>query len=182
VSLASGEFDAMTPVLECYAAWLVEQAKQAGYWCVLSDERMPSDARTDFIKAPTCIALATLVYLRNRLPQLALQQCKLEKLITKVSRFIMRRRAWMGNGYDRNESMCDFLDLLGKAGVVEEWLARKQEFPELIGSLRDVAESMAAEPNGWCGTDAGYFRISRSQFELAEKALSPLLDKSLLVT
>jgi|GEM_PF-478568 len=181
VSLASGEFDAMTPVLECYAAWLIEQAKPAGYWCVLSDERMPSDARTDFIKTPTCIALATLVYLRNRLPKLASQQRKLDALITKVSRFIMRRRAWMGNGYDRHDAMCDFLDILGRAGVVDEWLAREQEFPELVTSLRGVAESMMANSGSWCGTEVGYSRINRSQLELATKALSPLLGKSLPV-
>ncbi|EGG99517.1 hypothetical protein imdm_1012 [gamma proteobacterium IMCC2047] len=179
VSLADEEFEAMTPVLECYAAWLVEHAKGAGYWSVLSDERMPSDARTDFIKIPTCIALATLVYLRNHMPQLTSQQRQLEKLITRVSHFIMRRNAWLGNGYDRFEVMSDLLDIFGRAGVIDEWLAREPEFPELVSALREVAESMGDDSEAWCGEQAGYSRIDSKQFGLVEKALSPILRGSL---
>jgi len=64
---------------------------------------------------------------------------------------------------------------------VDEWLAREQEFPELVTSLRGVAESMMANSGSWCGTEVGYSRINRSQLELATKALSPLLGKSLPV-
>lgn len=180
MSLTSDDLAAMTPVLEYYAGWLIEHAKAGNYWCVLSDERMPSDARTDFIKTPTCIALATLVYLRNHLPQRA-SQCQFDNLITRVSRFIMRRNAWMGNGYDRYDVMCDLLDILGRAGVIEEWLARELEFPELVGALREVAESMSDDPEAWCGEQAGYSRIDSKQFGLVEKALSPILRGSLPV-
>lgn len=179
MSLTSDELAAMTPVLECYAGWLIEHAKAGDYWCVLSDKRMPSDARTDFIKTPTCIALATLVYLRNHLPRLSSQQRQLDELIIRVGRFVMRRNAWMGNGYDRYDVMCDLLDILGRAGVIEEWLAREPEFLELVSALREVAENMSDSPEAWCGVQAGYNRIDRKQFELAAKALSPLLNKPL---
>lgn len=165
--------------LEAYARWLIRHAVKQGshtYWNVLSEERMPSDARSDFIKQPTCIALASLNILQGYLQDNEELCSEIDQAFISTTRFITKKNAWQGNGYDMYDSMCVFLNDLSRGGVIQAWANRRSECEELVGVLSALGKSMFEEPEIWCGEETGFSRLSAEQLNGAKLALAPLLS------
>jgi hypothetical protein len=181
LSLSVEERSKASGTLEAYVRWLIRHAVKQGshtYWNTLSEERMPSDARSDFIKQPTCIALANLNILQGYLQDNEELRSEIDQTFISTTRFITNKNAWQGNGYDMYDSMCVFLNDLSRGGVIQAWVNRRSEFEELVAKLIEVSKSMSEDPERWCGKAAGYYSLDVDQLNVAKAALAPLIGIS----
>jgi len=129
--------------LVCFCSSLVENQRnemssvKKGSWSVGPDERMPSDARVDFVFFPTYIAVAILSKFMQLYPAEAKLILDFKKVISRGLFFSTYRRL-LGHGYDATKDMIKAIEILDMGDVPKLLVTERELSFELFMLLRDI--------------------------------------------
>lgn len=135
-----------------YCRWLIGHQKPLrnyGYWCTFADDGMPSDARSDFIKTPTCAVLATLLVIRRDFPVAARRLNEregdglpLESALRRTCRYFVQN-GFVGHGYDRYRELIPWLELLAEVEAISYLRSERDTFKQFNRVLDNHEQALA---------------------------------------
>lgn len=93
-----------------------DESALKGFWCIIDDEHMPSDARVDFIYYPTYYA--TMIMMLGYLMNIDEKVLGFEETL-KLGLNACTKRNLSGHGYESMDVKIEVLNLFIKAGLLE---------------------------------------------------------------
>jgi len=134
-----------------------ERMKVIGSWCLDANPRnMPSDARVDFVYMPTYIAVAWLVLLREKFPDIVESFESYDEKLKQGLDFAAGRNLH-GHGYDGYQEMLTAIDYLSMGGVFR-FINRNHKFSirffsAVMKARKDLKKKVESENEGWGRVD-----------------------------
>ena len=126
-----------------------------GSWAIPEDTAMPGDAAIDFAFAPSYLAIAWLVLVKDRYPRIAKNVEGVDKAIRRGMHFIFIKNL-KGSGYDSNRDLLKAVEYLS-LGTVFSFIANRQSmYPRLVENVRAVETNILgklATATGYSATD-----------------------------
>ena len=115
---------------------------KAGSWSIVpNDDRMPTDARVEFIFLPTYLVTAILSRVMIEYPEIASSIPNYSVALQRGMRFCSYRKLY-GHGYEADEGAAEALTILSM-GKVPLLLERDNNLcPELLKAIQDVTEEL----------------------------------------
>jgi len=148
--------------IEAFTRYLVENQRDNpelhfghGSWAIPEDTAMPGDAAIDFAFAPSYLAIAWLVLVKEQYPQIAKNVKGVDKAIRRGMRFIFIKDL-KGSGHDSNRDLLKAVEYLSLGAVFSFIANHKAEHPRLVENVRAVETNILgklASATGYSTTD-----------------------------
>ncbi len=108
-----------------------------GSWAIPADTAMPSDAAIDFAFTPSYLAIAWLVFVTVRHPQIAKNVHGVDKAIRRGIRFIFVKDL-KGSGHDSNRDLLKAVEYLSLGAVFSFLSDHQAAYPRLVEKVRGI--------------------------------------------
>lgn len=149
--------------IESYTIYLLDSQRDApelkfghGSWAIPEDTRMPSDAAVDFAYVPSYLAVAWLVLVKDRYPNIANNIAGLDKAIHRGFKFIFQHEL-RGHGYDSNRELLKAVEYLA-LGATFSFIEKNQDrYSRYIGKIRAIESRIIgklSKAEGYSATDS----------------------------
>lgn len=148
--------------IEAFTRYLVENQRDNpelhfghGSWAIPEDTAMPGDAAIDFAFTPSYLAIAWLVLVTVRYPQIAKNVHGVDKTIRRGMRFIFMKEL-KGSGHDSNRDLLKAVEYLSLGSVFSFIHDHRSTFPRLVETVRAIETNILdklALATGFSSTD-----------------------------
>lgn len=108
-----------------------------GSWAIPADTTMPSDAAIDFAFTPSYLAIAWLVLVTVRYPQIAKNVRGVDKAIRRGMHFIFIKDL-KGSGHDSNRDLLKAVEYLSLGAVFSFLSDHQAAYPRLVEKVRRI--------------------------------------------
>ncbi len=134
--------------IESFTRYLVENQRDNpelhfghGSWAIPEDTAMPNDAAVDFAFAPSYLAVAWLVLVKQRYPQIARDVRGIDKSLRRGLRFIFIKDL-KGSGHDSNRDLLKAVEYLSLGEVFSFIAGRQSIYPRLAEKVRSIESNI----------------------------------------
>ncbi|SNB59188.1 hypothetical protein SAMN04487880_3461 [Marinobacter sp. es.042] len=149
--------------IEAFTRYLVENQRDNpelhfghGSWAIPEDTTMPGDAAIDFAFTPSYLAIAWLVLVKDRYPQIAKNVKGVDKALRRGMRFIFIEDL-KGSGHDSNRDLLKAVEYLSLGAVFSFIADHMAEYPRLVEQVHAVESNILgklATATDYSATDA----------------------------